>query len=317
MASLRLLHFVREPHLVSRTIAQSSQALRTVIQDFITGKLSTPIYSAHLTRGATITQAKVSQGTTNFSQTVEKSCNRILSALSALVASSQGKKNDWTAVKNDEFIADGIGAVIKNMIVILSSIQKNSRELLSAALFPLPQISKGDSPVKDIRLELTMLLIRQLTNLDLTKAYQRNILEGTFYHLLEIISDVLLRSFMGASNSNGREELLTKIAVEETSWYLLRILEAVLPFMTSSLEAGDGKLENNARERLGSVLVKCIFNSEMEGGQKAGGREQKGNDGVEFWKGLDISKFSSDTCITDTPFSRVLWELLGLDILAG
>lgn len=321
--SLRLLHFTKELQLIPKAITRSSQALQKVIQDFINGGFSspTPDPTTYPTRGEATAQAKELQEITKFSQVIERSCEKIFSALSTLVVNLQeAEEKDGRMVNNDEFIADGICAVIANMTKILSLIQGNSRALLSAALFSPLQSSIGKHLTKDIRLELTMLVIRQLTNLGSEIAYRRNILEGIFYNLLEIIGGILLYSFAGSDKGAEKEELLVKLAVEETSWYLLRILEAILPIVTSSWKAIDGRLGDKSREKLKSVLIKGLFDdNKTEGKQgivEVGERERRKNI-MGFWGRLEGPGFSDNIAIVDSPFSRVLWELLGLDMLAG
>lgn len=315
--SLRLLHFAREPHLISKTITQASEALQKVIEDFIHGRLSTAVPPTHLTRGATATQEKELKEIASFSQIVERSSNKILSALSTLVVSLKGPgKDDGRAGANDQFITGGICAVVKSHVGILSLLHKNSIALLSATLSPAP--STGISHIKDVRLELTIVLIRQLKSLNTELDYQRNILEGIFYHILEISGGILLNSFIGASKGSDEAEILMKLAVEETSWYLLRILEVALPIVTCYMGFEDRKFEDKARERLKGMLIKSLFGSKTDEGGTAGGkRKKRENQEAGLWECLEGSRFCSDASIIESPFSRVLWDLLGLDILSS
>lgn len=300
--------------MISKAITQSSQALQKVIEDFVHGRLSTPIPPAHLTRGATAIQVRQARETTIFSQTVERSCNRILYALSALVNRLQEPGRKDSKVKSDQFITDGTCAVIKSLVEILSSLYKNSIALLSSTLSP----SAGNYPVKDIRLELTTVLIQQLKSLNTELDYQRNILEGTFYHILEITGGILRNSFFNGSGEGDEAGVLVKLAVEESSWYLLRILEAALPIVNSSLGVGDGALEDKARGRLKCMLVKGLFGNKTDQEAVAEGKRKKeGNQEAGIWGYLEGSRFCGDASIIESPFSRLLWGLLGLDVFSS
>lgn len=299
--------------MIFQTITRSSQALKRVIDDYIEGKLSTPIHSAYITRGVATTQAREAKEIAGIPQTVERSSSIILAALSKLVDSFQEPgKEDNKAATNDQFIADGICVVVKNFVGILSSLHKNSMVLLSATLSAAPPT--GNRPIKDIRLELTMIIIRQLTNLNLELDYQRNILEGTLYHILEITGGILLNSFADVSGGSDEAKIL-RLAMEETSWYLLRILEATLPIMACSLRTGNGKLEDKARKKLKNMLVKGLFGSKTDETAMAKGRGKEEKRGL--WECLEGSRFCGDASIIESPFSRALWDILGLDMFSS
>lgn len=299
--------------MIFKTITRSSQALKKVIDDYIEGKLSTPIPSTYITRGAVTAQAREAREIAGISQTVERSSSIILAALSKLVDSFQEPgKEDSKAAMSNQFIADGICAVVKNFVGILSSLHKNSMVLLSATLSAAP--STGNLSIKDIRLELTMIIIRQLTSLNSKLDYQRNILEGTLYHILGITGGILLNSFANMSGG-GDEAKILKLAVEETSWYLLRILEAALPIMACSLGTGDGKLEDKARKKLKSMLVKGLFGSKTDGTAMTKEKQKKEERGL--WECLEGSRFCGDASIIESPFSRALWDILGLDVFSS
>lgn len=300
--------------MIFKTITRSSQALKKVIDDYIKGKLSTPIPSTYMTRGVATAQAREAKETASISQTVEKSSSIMLAALSKLVDSFQEPGKDGSkAATSDQFIADGICAVVKNFVGILSSLHKNSMVLLSAALSGAPPT--GNHPIKDIRLELTMVIIRQLTSLNPELDYQRNVLEGTLYHILGITGGILLNSFADMSGGSDEAKVLVKLAVEETSWYLLRILEAALPIVAYSLGAGDGKLEDKARKKLKSMLVKGLFGSRTN--ETVIVKEKRKKEERGLWECLEGSKFCGDASIIESPFSRALWGILGLDMLSS
>lgn len=213
---------------------------------------------------------------------------------------------------SDQFITGGICAVVNHLVRILSSLQKSSMALLSANLSTAP--STGNRPIKDIRLELTMVLIRQLTSLNPELCYQRNILEGTLYHLLGIAGGILSKSFTCAGGRSDEAEVL-KLAVEETSWYLLRILEATLPIVACSLGVRDGKLEDKARKKLKDMLVRGLFGNKTDEAAMATGKRKREEKGL--WECLERSRFCGDPSIIESPFSRALWDLLGLDMLSS
>lgn len=280
------------------------------------GRLSTPIHTAHFTRGATTAQMKEAKEIASFSQTVERSSNRILSALSVLVNSLQELGREDSKAASKQFIIGGTCAVVKNLVEIISSLHKNSIVLLSTTLSP--QLSMGNHLIKDIRLELTMVIIRQLKSLKLELDYQRNILEGIFYHILEIIGGILQRAFVSTSVEGDEAGVLVKLAVDESSWYLLRILEAALPIVNCSLGAGNGKLEDKSRERLKGILIKGLFGSKTkEEDTMANGKRGGGNQEAGIWGYLEGSRFCDDDSAIESPFSRVLWDLLGLDVFSS
>lgn len=318
VSSLRLLQFTREPNLVPKSITQTSQALSNFIQDFINGKPSTLIHSAHLTRGAATALTNERREVVSFSEAVENSCIKVLSALKPLADNLQEGDN-VTGASNSEFIVAGIQAVIKTLVEILSSIYINTKALLSAAIYHTPTKSSGKSPIKDIRLELTTVLIRLLKGLNPAVDYQRNILEGTLYCLLEIIGGALSRTLTGPpTNNNVEAELLDALAVDETTWYLLRMVESILPVAGFQFGAGDRKLEGKSRERLRDVLIRGLFGSksECEGVKGQGGRK-RGSEEKGFWKSLEGSGLRGHGSTVESPFLRALWELFGLDVLAA
>lgn len=280
------------------------------------GKLSTPTPTAHFTRGAATTQAREVREIASFSQTIERSSNRILSALSALVSSLQEPRRVDCKAASKQFITGGTCAVVKNFVEIISSLHKNSMVLLSTTLYPL---STGNHPIKDIRLELTMVLIGQLKSLNTELDYQRNILEGIFYHILEIIGGILQGSFVSTSVKGDQAGILVKLAAEESSWYLLRILEVALPIVNCSLGAENGRLENKARERLKGMLIKGLFGSKTDEEEAITKGKQKKEENQEagVWGYLERSRFCDDDSVIESPFSRVLWDLLGLDVFSS
>lgn len=280
------------------------------------GRLSTPIPTIHFTRGATTAQMREAKEIASFSQTIERSSNKILSALSALVNSLQEPGREDSKAASKQFITGGTCAVVKNFVEIVSSLHKNSMVLLSTTLSPQP--STGNHPIKDIRLELTMVLIGQLKSLNPELDYQRNILEGIFYHILEIIGGILQSSFVSTSVESDEAGVLVKLAVEESSWYLLRILEAALPIVNYSLGAENGKLEDKARERLKGMLIKGLFGSKTGKEEAvAKGKRKKESQEAGIWGYLEGSGFCDDDSIIESPFSRVLWDLLGLDVFSS
>lgn len=213
---------------------------------------------------------------------------------------------------SDQFITGGICAVINHLARILSSLQKSSMALLSATLSTARPT--GNRPIKDIRLELTMVLIRQLTSLNPESYYQRNILEGTLYHLLGITGGIISNSSACAAGGSDEAEIL-RLAVEETSWYLLRILEATLPIVACSLGVKDGKLEDKARNKLKGMLVRGLFGNKTDEAAMVKGKRKREEKGL--WECLEGSRFCGDPSIIESPFSRALWDLLGLDMLSS
>lgn len=159
-----------------------------------------------------------------------------------------------------------------------------------------------------------MVLIRQLTSLNPELCYQRNILEGTLYHLLGVTGNILSNSFACAGGGSDKAEIL-KLAVEETSWYLLRILEATLPIVACPLGVRNGKLEDKARKKLKDMLVRGLFGNKTDEAVMAKGKRKREEKGL--WECLEESKFCGDPSIIESPFSRALWDLLGLDMLSS
>ncbi|KAH8148331.1 uncharacterized protein LAJ45_07432 [Morchella importuna] len=308
ISSLYLLQFAREPHLVPRSIEQTSQALYDVVQDFIDGKLTKAISPAELTYGT-----KESQEIEDISKIVGKTCDKAISSLGYLI--EEGGKTINT--RNKEFLASGIGSVIQMLVGILSLIYKTTRRLLSEGLYPT------DKPAtRDIRLELTTILVRLLKTLSAGKTYQRDILEGLFYRFLEIINGTLSQPDLSYLDEANEDMMVQRLAVEETSWYFLRVFQAVLKVKNHTIEPEERKLERQAMERLKFILIDGIFcgTSNVAVREDGGERKEKGkrkkDDREGFWESLETKQPSKNITVTDSAFSNALWELLGFDMLA-
>jgi hypothetical protein len=310
ISSLYLLQFAREPHLVPISIEQTSQALYDVVQDFIDGKLTKAISpaAAELTCGT-----KESHEIEDISNIVGKTCAKAISSLGYLI--EEGGK--VIKSRNKEFLASGIGSVIQMLVRILSLIYKTTRRLLSEALYPT------DKPAtRDIRLELTTILVRLLKTLSAGEAYQRDILEGLFYRFLEIINGILSQSHLSYLDEDNEDMKVQRLAVEETSWYFLRIFQAALKVKDHTIEPEERKLERQAMERLKFILIDGIFGgtsnvvAREDGGERKEKGKRKKDDQEGFWESLETKQPGKNIMVTDSPFSNALWELLGFDMLA-
>lgn len=290
-----------------KSLEQTSQALYDVVQDFIDGKLTKAISPTELTYGT-----KESQEIEDISKIVGKTCDKAISSLGYLIEGGEIIKT-----RNKEFLASGIGSIIQMLVGILSLIYKTSRKLLSEGLYP-----KDKPATRDIRLELTTILVRLLKTLGAGKPYQRDILEGLFYRFLEIINGILSQPDLSYLDEGNEDMMIQRLAVEETSWYFLRVFQAVLKVKDRTIEPGERKLERHAMERLKFILINGIFGGTSngavmeDGGERKEKGKRKGGGREGFWESLETKQPSKNIMVTDSAFSNALWELLGFVMLA-
>ncbi|KAL7268060.1 hypothetical protein RUND412_009328 [Rhizina undulata] len=298
LSSLRLLHYAPTIALLSMAIKKTCKGLLEVVH-----------YSAHEDQVRSRTFIRNLQAPSKQSrewilqekeiqdlcQAIEKTCTKLFSALSAL------NKSEGQGDGSAPFTADAIVDIIDLFKGMLFSIHENTQALLLVYLKPAHKVTK------DLRVGTMNVLIRTLIKLDLNVKHEGNILEGIIYCLLEILGKLLQPQVTDeAEHVLNDQKAMEKLALEESSWYLLRILEALSSeyyrcTMSVTKEPNDlsesRDLGKRGRERLKEALLKGVF-----GGTGSGPAEN------------NALNSGRTAVFVESAITRELWDLLGMEI---
>ena len=217
--------------------------------------------------------------------------------------------------------------MIEALSGLMSCIHSNSRALVSNSIaHALPVgavagcVERRD--IKDLRPGVCAAIVKALQSLNPgAGGHEGNVLEGVMGFLLDAAGSILSSSFSGGAGGVADEKWqLEAAAVDETSWYLMSILRAVMP-LYNCLE--EGALGQRGRQELKEVFMNSVFGvglgeklQQAAGGLNSRKRkrdEQKEYVGVAGCAGGRMGALD----IVDSPFSRDLWNLMGWSVFPG